>query len=73
MKLFTYWWGVHLVSDNEEEVEILTTLYGLLKNPSEKAIYEEGEVSLTSHKSDRQHGDFSYKIEDEDVVLEIER
>jgi len=73
MKLCTYWWGVHLVADDEDEIVLLRELYKRLQDPSEKAIYEEGEVSLYLHHKDRKHGDFSYKIKNEDLVLEIER
>ncbi len=51
MKLFTYWWGVHLVAEDDEEVKLLYEMYRKLENPTNhedawKDIYEEGVVTL---------------------------
>lgn len=73
MKLFTYWWGVHLVAEDAEEIVFLMDLYRRLQDPSEKEIYEEGDIRLYLPYKSTIRGDFSYKINDGDVVLEINR
>ena len=74
MKLFTYWWGVHIVAEDDvEEIAFLRDLYRRLQNPSEKESYEEGDIRLYLPYKSTIKGDFSYKIEDGDVVLEINR
>lgn len=71
MKLCTYWWGIHLVSESEEETELLKKLYERLEAGSTHA-YEEGDVELYI-PYEATHSDFWTHYTKGETVLEIAR
>ena len=74
MKLITAWWGVQLVSESEEDKEMLTKLYNAV-NDRGYSIYEDGVVRLLTEYKPSEDYDFGYDLELKpwEVMLEITR